>query len=131
MAASARFTPAAPWTASRQRSTRIRCCTPITAASTSARNVALDANGTSLVGYGYSGSSNSQNRTVQEVTFGFNQTLWKDAKYGALNLMGQYEYLLPRTRGTSLPMRPRRTHDNTIYFNLRYTLPGGALRRAK
>ncbi len=31
---------------------------------------------------------------IQEITFGFNQTLWRDAKYGALNLMGQYSYLL-------------------------------------
>ena len=35
----------------------------------------------------------SQNRTIQEGTVGFNQTFWKDDKYGALNLMGQYSYL--------------------------------------
>ena len=29
------------------------------------RNVAVDANGTSLVGYGYRGSANSQNRAIQ------------------------------------------------------------------
>ena len=28
------------------------------------------------------------NRSINEGTFGFNQTFWKDAKYGALNLMG-------------------------------------------
>src|SRR5262249_32303847 len=44
------------------------------------RNVAVDANGTSLVGYGYRGASNSQNRAIQEVSFGFNQTIWKDAR---------------------------------------------------
>jgi len=58
------------------------------------RNVVVDANGTSLVGYGYRGSANSQNRTVQELSFGFNQTIWRDAKYGAINFMGQYEYLM-------------------------------------
>jgi hypothetical protein len=89
------------------------------------RNVAVDANGTSLVGYGYRGSANSQNRTVQEGTFGFNQTLWKDAKYGALNLMGQYQYLF-RNPWYVAPNAPKGTHDNTIYFNLRYTLPGSA-----
>jgi hypothetical protein len=85
----------------------------------------VDANGTSLVGYGYRGSSNSQNRTVQEVSFGFNQTLWKDAKYGAINLMGQYEYLM-RNPWYVAANAPKATHDNTIYFNIRYTLPGGA-----
>ncbi|MGD0498003.1 MAG: hypothetical protein ABSC23_06155 [Bryobacteraceae bacterium] len=89
------------------------------------RNVVVDANGTSLVGYGYRGSSNSQNRSVQEVSLGFNQTLWKDAKYGALNLMGQYEYLT-RDPWYVATNAPKATHDNTIYFNVRYTLPGAA-----
>ncbi len=89
------------------------------------RNVAIDANGTSLIGYGYRGAANSQNRSIQEVTFGFNQTIWKDAKYGAVNLMGQYEYLM-RLPWYIAVNAPKGTHDNTIYFNVRYTLPGGA-----
>jgi hypothetical protein len=91
------------------------------------RNVVVDANGTSLVGYGYHGSANSQNRAIQEITFGFNQTLWKDAKYGALNFMGQYEYLMrsPWYWAANVP-GGKGTHDNTIYLNFRYTLPGGA-----
>jgi hypothetical protein len=89
------------------------------------RNVAIDANGTSLVGYGYRGSANSQNKTIQEFTLGFNQTLWKDAKYGALNLMGQYEYLF-RDPWSVAVNAPKGTHDNTIYLNIRYTLPGSA-----
>ena len=91
------------------------------------RNVVVDANGTSLVGYGYRGSSNSQNRAIQEISFGFNQTLWKDAKYGALNLMGQYEYLMRSPWYWAANVSGGKgTHDNTIYFNVRYTLPGGA-----
>jgi len=89
------------------------------------RNVAIDANGTSLIGYGYHGAANSQNRSIQEITFGFNQTIWKDAKYGAINLMGQYEYLM-RLPWYVAVNAPKGTHDNTIYFNVRYTLPGGA-----
>jgi hypothetical protein len=90
------------------------------------RNVVVDANG-SLVGYGYRGSSNSQNRAVQEITFGFNQTLWKDARYGALNFMGQYQYLMRSPWYWAANVAGGKgTHDNTIYFNLRYTLPGGA-----
>jgi len=90
------------------------------------RDTALDANGTSLIGYGYHGSANSQNKDVQEITFGFNQTLWKDAKYGALNLMGQYEYLLRSPWYWAAGVAGgKNTHDDTIYLNLRYSLPGG------
>jgi hypothetical protein len=89
------------------------------------RNVALDANGTSLIGYGYRGSANSQNRAIQEISFGFNETVWKDAKYGAINLMGQYQYLM-REPWYVAANAPKATHDNTIFFNVRYTLPGSA-----
>jgi hypothetical protein len=88
------------------------------------RDTAVDANG-SLVGYGYTKSANSQNRAINEVSFGFNQTIWKDAKYGALNLMGQYEYLT-RDPWYVAVGSPKSAHDNTIYVNLRYTLPGSA-----
>jgi hypothetical protein len=90
------------------------------------RNVAYDANGTSLIGYGYKGSSNAQNRSTQEITIGFNQTMWKSPRYGAVNFMGQYMYALRApwywTTGVA---GGKGTHDNTLYFNLRYTLPGG------
>jgi hypothetical protein len=76
------------------------------------------------VGYGYTGSPNSQNRAIQEVTFGFNQTLWASPRYGAINFMGQYEYLT-RAPWFIAAGAPEATHDNTIYINLRYTLPGG------
>jgi len=90
------------------------------------RDVALDANGTSLIGYGYHGAANSQNKDIQEVTFGLNQTIWKDAKYGALNFMAQYEYLLRAPWYWAAGVAGGKgTHDNTIYLNLRYSLPGG------
>jgi len=87
------------------------------------RQALLDANGKTPIGYGFSGSPNSQNRSIQEITFGFNQTLWKDARYGAISFMGQYEYLL-RHPWFVAPGAPKEAHDSTIYFNLRYTLPG-------
>jgi hypothetical protein len=90
------------------------------------RNVAIDANGASLIGYGYRGAANSQNRAVQEITFGLNQTLWKDARYGALNFMAQYEYLMRAPWYWAAGVAGGKgTHDNTIYLNFRYTLPGG------
>jgi len=86
------------------------------------RDVAIDANGKTLVGYGPL-SSDGQNRTINEVTFGFNQTMWKNPRYGAINLMGQYEWL-SRNPWYASPTAPKNTHDNTIYVNIRYTLPG-------
>jgi len=87
------------------------------------RNSAFDANGTSRIGYGYTGSPNSQNRSINEFTFGFNQTMWRSPRYGAINVMGQYEYLM-RDPWFVAAGAPKATHDNTIYFNIRYTLPG-------
>ena len=89
-----------------------------------AKDVVIDTTGKTpaLAGYGYTGSSNSQNKAIQEITFGFNQTMWANPRYGAINLIGQYEYLTrnPWYIGTG----PDQTHDNTIYFDIRYTLPG-------
>ena len=87
------------------------------------RNVALDANGTTRVGYGFTGSANSQNRAINEATFGFNQTMWKNPRYGAINLMGQWAYV-QRNPWYVAPGALKDAHDNSIYINLRYTLPG-------
>jgi hypothetical protein len=86
------------------------------------RNVTLDTNG-KPVGYGYIGSANNQNRVINELTFGFNQTMWASPRYGAINVMGQYEWLA-RSPWFVAAGAPKGTHDNTIYFNIRYTLPG-------
>jgi len=90
------------------------------------RNLALDTNGLTLIGYGLPynvASSAAQNRTVQEETLGFNQTLWKDGKFGALNFMGQYSYV---SRNPWATVDPSNAHLNMVFLNLRYTLPGSA-----
>jgi hypothetical protein len=88
------------------------------------RNLARDANGTTLIGYGPI-ASDGQNRTIQEVTFGTNTTVWKDGKYGAMNLMFQYSYL-QRNPWVALGTAPSNASVNMGFFNLRYTLPGSA-----
>jgi hypothetical protein len=88
------------------------------------RNVAIDPKTGSPVGYGYSGSANTQNRSIQELTFGFNQTFWKDAKYGAITLMAQYSWLT-RNPWFVAAGQPDDMHLSMLFFNLRYTLPGG------
>ena len=88
------------------------------------KNMALDANGNDLIGYG-SIANDGQNRAIQEVTFGTNTTLAKNAKWGALNLMFQYSYLQRNpwlVTGTS----PSNAHLSMGFVNLRYTLPGSA-----
>jgi len=92
-----------------------------------ARNAAFDTNGTTPIGYGATGAAGStgQNRVVQEATMGFSQTVWKDAKYGALNFMGQYSYLT-RDPWFVVTGQPANAHLNMVFLNLRYTLPGSA-----
>jgi hypothetical protein len=86
------------------------------------RNVAIDTNG-KPVGWGYSGSSNGMNRTVQEATFGLTHTAWKDPRYGALSFIYQYAYET-RNPWSVAAGQPSNAHDNSLYFNIRYTLPG-------
>ncbi len=87
------------------------------------RNSALDANGKTLVGYGYTGSAATNNRTIQEATFGMTQTLWRDPKYGALQLMFQYSYL-QRNPWYVATGQPSNANVNMVFWNLRYLLPG-------
>lgn len=88
------------------------------------QNVAFDANGKSLIGYGAL-TSDGQNRAIQEVTFGTNTTLMKDAKWGAINLMFQYSYL-QRNPWLVASGAPSDAHLSMGFVNLRYTLPGAS-----
>ena len=86
-----------------------------------AKNMALDANGTTKIGYGPI-SSDGQNRAIQEITFGSNTTLMRDVKWGALNLMFQYSYL-QRNPWLVATGAPDSAHLSMGFFNFRYTLP--------
>jgi hypothetical protein len=90
------------------------------------KDVIIDtANKNALVGYGYKGSPNSQNRTIQEGTVGFNSTFWKNPKYGALNFIFQYSYLF-RNPWSPPANGQRSANNNMIWADLRYTIPGSA-----
>jgi hypothetical protein len=89
-----------------------------------AKNMALDTNGTTKIGYGPI-SSDGQNRAIQEITFGTNTTLMRDPKWGALNLMFQYSYL-QRNPWLAAAGAPTNAHVDMGFVNLRYTLPGAA-----
>jgi hypothetical protein len=92
------------------------------------RDVVVDTTGKTpaLVGWGYTGAASGQNRSIQEITFGFNQTLWRDPRYGALNFMGQYSYLVRNPWFVANNGSPEDAHLNMVFLNLRYTLPGSA-----
>jgi hypothetical protein len=89
-----------------------------------ARNMALDANGTTKIGYGGI-SSDGQNRAIQEITFGENYTIAKSPKWGALNLIFQYSYL-QRNPWLVTGTAPTNASLSMGFFDLRYTLPGSA-----
>jgi hypothetical protein len=88
------------------------------------RNTAFDTTG-KPIGYGYNGAPNSQNRSIHEPTFGITQTLWRDPRYGALQLMLQYSYVL-RYPWFVASNAPRDAHASMVFLNLRYLLPGSA-----
>lgn len=89
------------------------------------RNTASDPVTGGRVGYGFSGSSSGHNRAIQQWTFNWNETFWRDPKYGALNLMGQYSYLW-RNPWSVAAGQPKRASTNMVFLNLRYSLPGSA-----
>jgi len=86
------------------------------------RDTALDANGKTLIGYGFQGSSLSDNKTIQEFTFGFSPTFYKSNNYGAFSMNLQYSYLL-RDPWYVPAAGPKDAHLNLYYIDLRYTLP--------
>jgi hypothetical protein len=87
------------------------------------KNVAIDPSNGTLVGYGYTGSPDSQNRSIQEVTAGFTRFFWQDPKYGALQFSGQYSWLVrhPWFVGSG---KPASANLNMLYLGLRYAIPG-------
>ena len=76
----------------------------------------------SLVGYGFLGSSNSNNRTIQEGTFATQTTLWKRPGYGSVLANTQFSYI-NRAPWYEAPDSPRDAHVFAGYANLRYVLP--------
>jgi hypothetical protein len=89
------------------------------------RNVAIDPADGKFIGYGYPGSPSSHNRVINEITVGATNTFWRDPKYGALQLMGQYSYVWRRPWSVA-PGQPGEARTNMLFLNLRYLLPGSA-----
>jgi hypothetical protein len=77
------------------------------------------------VGYGYTGSPNSQNRTIQEISAGFHRVFWTNPNYGTFQFGGQYSWLV-RHPWFVAPGQPASANLNMVYLGFRYFLPGMA-----
>jgi hypothetical protein len=75
-----------------------------------------------IIGYGGPGSPNTNNRAIQQATFDWLNTFWKDTRYGALQSYVQYSYLT-RAPWFVAPDAPKNAHLSMVYFGLRYVLP--------
>ncbi|MGA2185674.1 MAG: hypothetical protein ABSH47_21865 [Bryobacteraceae bacterium] len=76
----------------------------------------------SYLGFGFPGSPTSANRQIQESTFGYIRTFWKNPNYGAVQIISQYSWL---TRAPwSVPAgTPASAHVHMVFGSLRFTLP--------
>ncbi|MDE3187227.1 MAG: hypothetical protein KGM96_06850 [Acidobacteriota bacterium] len=86
------------------------------------RAISTDPSTGSFVGYGFAGSANSNNRSLQEGTFASLTTLWRHPSYGSVQMITQSSYVTrapwyvaPKSAGTA--------HVFEGYANLRYVLP--------
>lgn len=86
------------------------------------RSTQIDTNG-KPVGYGYTGSAGSNNRSIQEGTIGIQNTFWKDPKWGQLRFDVQYSYLF-RNPWYVASGSPSQAYNHMLFLNLRYALPG-------
>lgn len=87
-----------------------------------ARAFSIDPSTGKLVGYGFAGSSGSDNRALQEGTFATQTTLWKRPGYGSVLAITQGSYIV-RAPWYVAPDAPRNAHVFAGYANLRYVLP--------
>jgi hypothetical protein len=78
-------------------------------------------NGT-YVGYGFPGSANSNNKTIQEATLANTYTFWKNPSYGALQLIGQISHV-ERQPWYVAAGQPSNANANMVFLDLRYVLP--------
>lgn len=75
-----------------------------------------------IIGFGGPGSPNTNNRAIQQVSFDWLQTFWKNPRYGALQSYVQYSYLT-RAPWYVAPGEPKNARLGMVYFGFRYVLP--------
>jgi hypothetical protein len=75
-----------------------------------------------MIGYGGPGSPNTNNRAIQQITFDWLLTFWKNERYGALQYYTQYSYLT-RAPWFVASGDPKNAHLSMVYAGVRYVLP--------
>ena len=70
----------------------------------------------------FGGSANTNNRAIQQGTFDWTQTFWKNPQYGAVILVTQFSYLT-RAPWFVAAGAPKNAHLGMSYVSLRYVLP--------
>jgi hypothetical protein len=89
------------------------------------RNSVLDITKTgapAFIGFGGPGSNVNNNRTIQEVTFDWTQTFWKNPQYGSVFLVDQLSYVSRSPWAVPLGA-PKNAHLTQVFVSLRYALP--------
>jgi len=86
------------------------------------RSFSIDPSTGAPIGYGFSGSANSNNRALQEGTLATQTTLWTRPAYGSVQVITQSSYI-KRSPWYLEPGSPQNAHVFAGYANLRYLLP--------
>jgi hypothetical protein len=82
-----------------------------------------------IVGFGGTGSANSNNRAIQEGSFVITQTLWTNPQYGALVLINDASYntrapwFVSKNAVTGALTAPKNAHMFMDHLVLRYIIP--------
>lgn len=75
-----------------------------------------------IIGFGGINSPNSANRAIQQATFDWTQTFWRNPQYGAVFLVTQTSYLT-RSPWFVAAGAPKNAHLVMSFVSLRYALP--------
>lgn len=78
--------------------------------------------GFTCVGFGFPGSANTNNKSFQEGTVGFTQTIWGSPNHGKLQFINQASWV-ERTPWSVPAGGPKNAHTFLEYIDLRYVLP--------
>jgi hypothetical protein len=106
-----------------QRNSGIQCFVqPVVPPATTAACNLTPSSTPFYVGFGYPSSSSSANKSIQEPTIGYVQTLWRNPRYGALQVITQYSYVT-RAPWFVAVNAPKNAHLSMVYADIRYVLP--------
>ena len=90
------------------------------------RNAFLDtsagAKPNTIIGFGGLGSANTNNRSIQQPTFDWTHTFWRNPQYGAIQFISQTSYLT-RSPWFVAAGAPKNAHLVMVYATMRYVLP--------